>query len=59
MDKKNYVQIWRCKFQEKFDEISGKNYLQFACEGWNPGGCQCENDTKTVLIVTEKITPYI
>ena len=32
------IQIWRDKFQEKVDEIAGKDYLRFTCDNWNPVG---------------------
>ena len=31
------IRIWRDKFQERVDKITGNNYLQFTCENWNPG----------------------
>ena len=36
------IQIWRDKFQEKFDEISGNKYLYFTSETWNPSGSNSE-----------------
>ena len=48
------IRIWQDKFQEKVDKITGKEYLQFTCETWNPGGSTSRNDTRTALMVMEK-----
>ena len=51
------IQIWKDKFQEKVDEISGNYYLQLTCETWNPGRCPSRNETKTTSIISKKSSP--
>ena len=53
------IQIWIYKLQEKIDEITGYDYLQFTCENWNPGGCTSRNENKTTSMVTYKILPFL
>ena len=53
------IRIWREKFQEKVDKISGINYLKFTCEAWNPGGNLSQNETKTNSMVTDKTFPLL
>ena len=51
------IQIWKDKFQEKVDEISGNYYLQLTCETWNPGRCPSINENKTTSIISKKSSP--
>ena len=53
------IRIWRDKFQEKVDKIVGNDYLQFACETWNPCGCLSRNKTETTSMVTYKVFPFL
>ena len=51
------IQIWRDKFQDKFDEIVGNYYSQFTCDTWNPGVRPSRNETKITSMVMEKSFP--
>ena len=53
------IQIWKDKFQDKIDEISGNDYLKFTCETWNPGGRPSRSETETNSMVTNKVFPFI
>ena len=53
------IQVWRDKFQEKFDEIAGNDYLQFTSETWNPGGHPSRSETETTSMVTNKVFPFL
>ena len=53
------IRIWRDKFQEKFEEIAGNDYLQFTCETWNSGGRLSRKKTETTSMVKDKVFPFL
>ena len=53
------IRIWRDKFLEKVEEIPENYYLQFMCATWNLGIRLSRNKTETILMVTDKIFPFL